>query len=591
MYIKRKSIIGLLIFTILVSTISAGILGIFSIKSSISADTGSVDTSYPFVNPISTSANDPWVIYDNVRDVYYYCWSGGNGVRIAEINEFYGFNNTSKYIQAWTRTTGTMYSSEIWAPELHKIGNKWYIYVAASDGNNVNHRMYVMESKTENPMEGFNFIGKITDTSDRWAIDGTVMQYKGKMYFIWSGWEGTTDTVGGGPGQILYIAEMTSPSTISTNRVEIARAQLDWERSGGVLLEGPVAVEHNGKMHILYSGSASWTNYYCIGSLTLTGTDPLKAASWTKASQPILYMAETMYGPGHPSVVKGRDGRDWIIYHANQVSGSGWSGRNGWAQLLMWDENNNPVIPLLRIGSTVIDKNPLTETIKKAKTAHSGAVIGAKPGNVPAAAANKFLDDIEAAEQSWARSLRQSSITNAITKLETAITTFNSAVIVSSTTTAVKTTPPATTQKTTAQKTPTKPIDNTTNINSTNPSVTSKTTSKSDTQVIASPITEVETVTEDSTITEITTQEVSGETEDTVENTEEGNAETKDDETAVNSTPSNTSKNTVAPVQPTPGSNGNVDSGIPVLVIIIILVVGVAAIGGGLFYFLKIRKR
>ena len=32
---------------------------------------------------------------------------------------------------------------EYWAPEVHRIGSSWYVYVAADDGSNDHHRMYV----------------------------------------------------------------------------------------------------------------------------------------------------------------------------------------------------------------------------------------------------------------------------------------------------------------------------------------------------------------------------------------------------------------------------------------------------------------
>jgi GH43 family beta-xylosidase len=43
------------------------------------------------------------------------------------------------------------YSKELWAPELHFIKGKWYMYFAADDGNNNNHRIYVLENPTADP--------------------------------------------------------------------------------------------------------------------------------------------------------------------------------------------------------------------------------------------------------------------------------------------------------------------------------------------------------------------------------------------------------------------------------------------------------
>ena len=43
----------------------------------------------------------------------------------------------------------------IWAPELHKIGRKWYIYFAAGEAENIwNIRMWVLSNDSEDPMQG-----------------------------------------------------------------------------------------------------------------------------------------------------------------------------------------------------------------------------------------------------------------------------------------------------------------------------------------------------------------------------------------------------------------------------------------------------
>ena len=64
-------------------------------------------------------------------------------------------------VTVWTPPANTSYSKELWAPELMYLQGRWYIYFAASDGNNVNHRMYVLEGNTQDPQGGYTFKGKI----------------------------------------------------------------------------------------------------------------------------------------------------------------------------------------------------------------------------------------------------------------------------------------------------------------------------------------------------------------------------------------------------------------------------------------------
>ena len=67
--------------------------------------------------------------------------------------------------------------------------------------------MYVLENPSPDPMEGtWEFKGKVADPSDKWAIDGSVFEYFGKLYMIWSGWEGDVNGQ-----QDIYMALMKKP--------------------------------------------------------------------------------------------------------------------------------------------------------------------------------------------------------------------------------------------------------------------------------------------------------------------------------------------------------------------------------------------
>lgn len=174
-------------------------------------------------NPIYHTANDPWVVRQG--NDFYYCWSE-DGIRVRRIDDLQDIKTTDGSL-VWAPPKGTMYSEELWAPELHYIDGQWYIYVAASNGENHNHRMYVLRGTSQDPTDPFEFVGKLADETDRWAIDGTVMQWGGELYFIWSGWVGYEDV-----GQQLYIAHMSDPTTIDSERVMISAPSHKWEKMG-----------------------------------------------------------------------------------------------------------------------------------------------------------------------------------------------------------------------------------------------------------------------------------------------------------------------------------------------------------------------
>ncbi|MBE7012128.1 MAG: hypothetical protein E7415_05595 [Ruminococcaceae bacterium] len=53
-----------------------------------------------------------------------------------------------------------------------------------------------------------------------------------------------------------------------------------------------------------------------------------------------------MFGPGHCSfttVTENCVEEDYIVYHANLESGSGWYGRNVWVQKFSWDDKDMPI--------------------------------------------------------------------------------------------------------------------------------------------------------------------------------------------------------------------------------------------------------
>ncbi len=284
-----------------------------------------------FKNPVYPHGADPWVIRDG--DDYYYCYSGGNGVCVNKIPSLDKISPLGGR-KVYTAPENTAYSKEYWAPELHKIGGKWYIYVAADDGDNYNHRMYVLRCTGDNPLDDFEMLGKITDSTDKWAIDGTVLQYRGECYFIWSGWAGDENVA-----QDIYIARMSAPNVIDSNRVKLSSPDLEWEQRGGMphINEGPVAIVKNDTVHIVYSASGSWSDFYCLGKLTYSGNgDILDPASWIKSSSPIFEKTEKTIGPGHCSFTTAKDGSTWIVYHANLVPGTGWAGRSVWVQQADW---------------------------------------------------------------------------------------------------------------------------------------------------------------------------------------------------------------------------------------------------------------
>lgn len=297
-----------------------------------------------FYNMIMQDGADPWA-YRHTDGYYYFTKTTAVNVTLWKSEDLTTLDAGSKL----EIPTG---GHNIWAPELHYLNGAWYIYYAMDDGDNMNHRMYVMENTSADPMKGqWEKKGQITDESNRFAIDGTVLAVEGELYFIWSGLEAEVND-----RQNLYIAHMSNPWTIDSERVEIARPTHSWETNHSPEInEGPQVIIKNGIINLVYSASGSWTNHYCLGLITAElGSDLLDAASWEKRDEPIFQSANGILAPGHHSFTTSPDGtEDWIVYHSAKFNNSGWN-REVRAQKFTWNEDNTP-----QLGDPVDPNQPI----------------------------------------------------------------------------------------------------------------------------------------------------------------------------------------------------------------------------------------
>ena len=297
--------------------------------------------SIRFKNPILEFGADPFVVLFEGK--YYYVYScKDRSIQVSSADEIDKLNREGKTVFA--PEDGLEYSRELWAPEIHYINGDWYLYVAADNGNNDNHRMYVLKSKNGRPDGEYEMIGKITTPDDHWAIDGTVINYKGELYFSWSGWEGTENVA-----QNIYIAKMKSPTELEGERVLISKPEYEWEKRhcglcdwDGVfrpyINEGPQILYKGDTVHIVYSASGSWSRHYCLGLLSFRGGDMLDPKNWVKTPELVFEESEGTHGTGHCSFTTSPDGsKDILVYHAMRTPNGGWGARGVRAQPFTWN--------------------------------------------------------------------------------------------------------------------------------------------------------------------------------------------------------------------------------------------------------------
>ncbi|RYX86861.1 alpha-N-arabinofuranosidase [bacterium] len=216
----------------------------------------------------------------------------------------------------WRKHDSGPMSYHIWAPELHFIDGKWYLYFAAGRAEDIwNIRMYVLENDSPNPLEGqWTECGKIEANWDSFSLDATTFEHNGTRYLIWAQNDPTIKN-----NTNLYIAEMDTPWSIRGQQVRLSQPELDWEIRGFAVNEGAAILKRNGRIFLSYSGSATDARY-CMGLLWADeNSDLLDPASWHKSPQPVFASSQEsgQYGPGHNSFTTSQDGSaDLIIYHA-----------------------------------------------------------------------------------------------------------------------------------------------------------------------------------------------------------------------------------------------------------------------------------
>lgn len=305
--------------------------------------------------------NEPWILQR--ADPYVYLHEDGWYYFTASVPAYDGIvlrraksladlpEAEEKYI--WHCHKSGPMSKHIWAPEIHFLFGKWYIYYAGGEKEDIwKIRPYVLECQGNDPMnDPWVEMGKMRRAKDdefsfeAFSLDGTVFENKGEWYYIWAEKVGVGRQISN-----LYIAKMENGYTLNTVQVLLTTPDYDWERVGFWVNEGPGILKKDGKIYMTYSASETGI-CYCIGMLSVDEKDDLlDPRNWKKERYPVLASDEKkgIYGPGHNSFTKDENGKDIMVYHARtetEIIGDPLYNPNRHAMLMkiQWDANNRPV--------------------------------------------------------------------------------------------------------------------------------------------------------------------------------------------------------------------------------------------------------
>ncbi|MFF5428403.1 MULTISPECIES: family 43 glycosylhydrolase [unclassified Streptomyces] len=268
-----------------------------------------------YANPLVNQRADPH-IFKHTDGFYYYTATVPEYDRIIlrRATTIQGLSAAPETV-IWTKHASGEMGAHIWAPEIHFIDGKWYVYFAAGRADDVwRIRMYVLESSAANPLTGgWTEKGRIATPMDSFALDATTFVVNGARYLSWAQKDPAINN-----NSNLYIARLANPWTITGTPVRLSMPTYGWETVGHKVNEGPAVIQRGGKVFMTYSASATDSNY-CLGMLTASASaNLLDPAAWTKSPTPVFASnaATGQYGPGHNSFTTSEDGKsDILVYH------------------------------------------------------------------------------------------------------------------------------------------------------------------------------------------------------------------------------------------------------------------------------------
>lgn len=304
-----------------------------------------------------TSTPDPWICQANGK--FYLTFTGSNRIPMweaASIKDFLG--EKAKHGPVWRTSWAGPQSDLLWGPELHCLRGRWFIYFSGANGNvgNRSHRMYVLSGPLahEDPHKGpWVLVGSIAGMDQRqWAIDGTIFEIDGTLYFVYSGWPKREDGKWEDKAEMLqqlYILRMKDPVTADSEPVMISNPDKPWEKVQGTNIainEGPQWLESpSGHWKgLVYSCSASWTKDYKMATLQYlpdSGKGPLDPSSWRKSSEPLIQNrpdGKGPFGPGHGSFLHLSD-ETLALFHATDRPTDGNKNRRCRMQRVRWTDD------------------------------------------------------------------------------------------------------------------------------------------------------------------------------------------------------------------------------------------------------------
>jgi GH43 family beta-xylosidase len=204
---------------------------------------------------------------------------------------------------------------DFWAPEIHKIGRKFFAYYTARDRTG---RLCIGAASAARVEGPWTDLGRPLIRDERVGLIDSHHFFdpvSGKHLLYWK-----KDGNDLSPREkTTFYARELSPDGLSLigPRHEVLENDQEWEAD---VVEGAWVTYRNGWYYAFYSGNDYTTNRYALG--VARSRSPF--GPFEKNPRRLLSTGAAATGPGHNSIVKGPDGKDLLVYHAYEPGGGGY---------------------------------------------------------------------------------------------------------------------------------------------------------------------------------------------------------------------------------------------------------------------------
>ena len=309
--------------------------------------------SVHIANPLDIKLGDPYIIYDEGTDRYYIYGTGG----VEKGFKAY----SSKNLTDW-KDEGQVYSAkqekswgtkDFWAPEVYKVGGKFYMFYSAHWKENPNNELenykigVAVSDKPTGPfidMTGrplFDPGYPIIDANVYFAEDGKLYLYYSRCCYKHpvkseiSKWAKKNKLFDEIEESWVYGVELApdfsgtigKPKLLLRPPVKMKDKQAEWESRSVTSkevnrrwTEGSYLFKHDNLYYMMYSANHFAGENYAVGYATAKHPlGPFKKASNNPILEKNTAKGGEVTGTGHNSVLFAKDGKMFCVYHGRTI--------------------------------------------------------------------------------------------------------------------------------------------------------------------------------------------------------------------------------------------------------------------------------